>query len=198
MSRDVLDTYAKQAKKEGYPARSVYKLKELQEKFNLFSSKSKVLDLGCSPGSWSEFVLRKLRGGFLVGIDLNPVKISYNEKIALFIEGDIKDNLSFLKEKGPFDAVISDAAPKTTGNRIVDTGRSLELVEYIIEIAFETLKKKGNFVVKVFQGGDEKELENSLKPYFESVKRMRPKAVRKESFETYLIGLGFKGGEEAL
>lgn len=196
MSREVLDTYAKQAKKEGYPARSVYKLKELHEKFNLFSSKSKVLDLGCSPGSWSEYVLRNLKSGFLIGIDLNSVKISYDSTKATFIEGDIRANLSFLKEQGPFDAVISDAAPKTTGNRLVDTGRSLELVEMIIEIALETLVQKGNFVVKVFQGGDEKELENSLKPYFESVKRMRPKAVRRESFETYLVGLGFKGKKD--
>lgn len=196
MSREVLDTYAKQAKKEGYPARSVYKLKELQEKFNLFSPKSKVLDLGCSPGSWSEYVLRNLKGGFLIGIDLNPVKISYDESKAVFKEGDIRSYLSWLKEKGPFDSVISDAAPKTTGNRLVDTGRSLELVEMIIGIALETLKKKGNFAVKIFQGGDEKDLENSLKPYFESVKRVRPKAVRRESFETYLVGLGFKGKED--
>lgn len=195
MSREGLDTYALRAKKEGYPARSVYKLSEMQEKYSLFSPQSRVLDIGCAPGSWSAYVLRHLKQGFLVGIDLNPVTISYDKAKALFWEGDVLTFQDKLKELGDYEAVICDAAPKTTGNRIVDTGRSLALTQTVIEIALNVLKREGNFVVKIFQGGEEQALEAQIKPYFKTTRRVRPKAVRRESFEAYLIGLGFKGKE---
>ncbi|MBI9097170.1 MAG: RlmE family RNA methyltransferase, partial [Spirochaetaceae bacterium] len=96
-------------------------------------------------------------------------------------------------EKGPYDTILSDAAPATTGNRTIDTGRSYSLVERVIGLADPLLKKGGSMVLKIFQGGDEKELLDYMKTIFETVKIFKPKAVRKESFETYFIGISYKG-----
>ena len=111
------------------------------------------------------------------------------------MQGDVFDEktISFLAEKGPYDTILSDAARATTGNRTIDTGRSYSLVERIIGLADPLLKKGGSMVVKIFQGGDDRELFDYMKGIFGSVKTLKPKAVRKESFETYFIGLDYKG-----
>jgi 23S rRNA (uridine2552-2'-O)-methyltransferase len=188
--RDKPDFYAQKAKKEGYPARSVYKLQEIQDKFQLFKKGRKVLDVGCSPGSWSLWVLRKHSGlESLVGVDLKPVTLQPHPK-GQFLVGDVfsPQIQSQLTSAGPFDVIISDAAPNTTGNRTVDAGRSFSLCWEIIGLAESLLAAGGNFAIKVFQGGDEKELADRLKELFEEVKAFKPKSVRKDSFETYLVG----------
>ncbi len=190
------DFYTQKAKKEGYMARSVYKLEEIQNKTRLIKPGDTVLDVGASPGSWTQYVLRLLKGkGKVVGADLKPLGNFKAKGDLSFIQGDVfsEDITEQLKAHGPFDVIISDAAPSTSGNRLMDTRRSYDLVERIFEFSLKWLKPGGNFTVKVFQGGDEQEIFDRMKEEFDQVKRLKPKAVRKESFETYFIGLGRKG-----
>ncbi|MDC7226450.1 MAG: RlmE family RNA methyltransferase [Spirochaetales bacterium] len=197
--RSELDHYSLRAKKEGYPARSVYKLEELNSKFRIFNRNSRILDIGAAPGSWTLYCLRKTAKDSLVaGIDLKDLTISKNDARLFFIKGDFFDekNQSELLAKGPYDAVISDAAPATTGNRTVDAGRSFSLAAGIIGIAGLMLVPGGNLTIKIFQGGDEKELVGMLAEIFETAKIFKPKACRRESFETYIVGLNYKGSDE--
>ena len=193
--RSTPDHYTQRAKKEGYPARSVYKLEELNSKFGLFKKDAKILDIGAAPGSWTMYCLRNLgKNGLVAGIDLKDLTIDKSDPRLFFIQGDFFDeaNLEKLLEKGPYSAVISDAAPATTGNRTVDAGRSFSLAAGIIDLAGKLLAPGGNLAIKIFQGGDEKELSEMLSGRFESTKIFKPKACRKESFETYIAGLGFR------
>jgi len=210
------DHWSIKAQKEGYPARSVYKLKEMDEKFGLVKSARsafRVLDLGAAPGSWSLYILRKLplkadaleaSGAkppkpLLVSIDLAPLSRQYDEGLFdrpdfLFLQGDF--TLGEIRETvvshGPYNLVVSDAAPFTTGNRSVDTLRSLDLAETALRYAETTLAKGGNLAIKVFQGGDTGKLLKAIRGLFETGKSFKPQACRAESFETYYLGLGKK------
>lgn len=187
------DFYSQKAKKEGYMARSVYKLEEIQNKTRLIKSGDRVLDVGASPGSWTQYCLRLLKGkGAVIAADLKPLGDFRAKGELHFIQGDVfSDEVrGSLSELGPFDVIVSDAAPSTSGNRLMDTRRSYDLVEQILNFALIWLKPGGNFTVKVFQGGDESEIFDRMKSEFRQVKKLKPKAVRKESFEYYLIGLG--------
>jgi 23S rRNA (uridine2552-2'-O)-methyltransferase len=193
------DFYTQKAKKEGYMARSVYKLEEIQNKTRLIKPGNTILDIGASPGSWTQYALKLLKGyGRVVGADLKPLGKFKAKGDLWFIQGDVfSDEVAEeLASLGPFDVIISDAAPSTSGNRLMDTRRSFDLVERILNFALKWLKPGGNFTVKVFQGGDEQILFNRMKEEFGQVKRLKPKAVRKESFETYFIGLGRKDSTE--
>jgi len=194
VGREKPDFYALKAQKEGYPARSVYKLEEIQQKFGVLKKAGRVLDVGSSPGSWSLYTLKLLKGaGFVCGVDLTPPTPGAVPPNAFFFQGDIFDakTEATLNSHGPYDTILSDAAPLTTGNRTVDTGRSYNLCERVILLAEgPLLKHQGNLVIKIFQGGDEKILGDMMRKIFTQVKALRPQAVRKESFETYYIGLG--------
>jgi len=205
-----LDHFSLKAQKEGYPARSVYKLKEMDEKFGLLKHRGKApfkaLDLGAAPGSWSLYVLRKLAasgggddGKTLVAIDLAPLSRQYDRGLFdkpefLFIQGDftLDEVRQAILSSGPYNLVLSDAAPATTGNRSVDTLRSLALSEIVLDYAETTLAKGGNIALKVFQGGDTVALLKKMRGIFESAKSFKPQACRSESFETYYLGLGKK------
>ncbi|WP_147634176.1 SAM-dependent methyltransferase [Treponema pectinovorum] len=189
------DFWSQKAFSEGYPARSVYKLKEIDEKFHILKKNFTVLDLGAAPGSWTTFLLRFLgETGKVVSCDLNLLAKDVKADNLVFIQGDLTDNAirAAIKNEGPFDLVVCDAAPKTTGNRIVDTARSQALVKMAIYYAQTMLKSGGNFIVKVFQNGDQQSLLKSMKEIFESARGFKPVACRAESFETYLIGLNKK------
>lgn len=189
------DFWSRKAFSEGYPARSVYKLKEMDEKFGLLKKSSRVLDLGAAPGSWTTFVLRKLDGnGHVTAIDLSPLAKDVKGENLSFFQGDLYApaiRAEALK-LGPYDLVICDAAPATTGNRTIDTARSSGLVELAISYAEEMLLPGGNFVVKIFQGGDQQDFLKKLRTLFTSARGFKPEACRNESFETYLVGLGKK------
>lgn len=185
------DHYTLKAKKEGYPARSVYKLEEMDKKFGLIKPGIHIIDAGASPGSWTLYALRKLKGkGRVTSIDLKPLTLKPAPNLS-FWQGDLFGNetAEFLNKGGPYQLLISDAAPSTTGNRLVDTRRSLDLVEKIIQLAEIHVAQGGNLVIKIFMGGDEAEPFELMKKQYHTVKRLKPKAVRPESFETYLIGL---------
>jgi len=194
VGREKPDFYALKAQKEGYPARSVYKLEEIQQKFGVLKKGGRVMDVGSSPGSWSLYALKQLKGaGFVCGVDLTPPTLGEFPPNAFFFQGDIFDakTEATLASHGPYDTILSDAAPLTTGNRTVDTGRSYNLCERVILLAgTPLLKHQGNLVIKIFQGGDEKALGDMMRQLFTTVKALRPAAVRRESFETYYIGLG--------
>jgi 23S rRNA (uridine2552-2'-O)-methyltransferase len=193
------DHWSLKAQKEGYPARSVYKLKELDEKFGLLrrGDRFRALDLGAAPGSWSLYTLRKLGGrGFLAAVDLAPLSRQYGGGLFegdnfFFIRGDMTGAgvRDALLEKGPYQLVMSDAAPATTGNRSVDTLRSLALAEAALDYAEAGLLPGGNLAIKVFQGGGTAELLTRLRALFKTAKSCKPAACRGESFETYYLGL---------
>ena len=189
------DFWSQKAFSEGYPARSVYKLKEIDEKFGMLKKNYTVLDLGSAPGSWTTFLLRQMEGtGKVVSCDLNPLAKSVKGDNLVFIQGDLNapEIRSQIKENGPYDLVVCDAAPKTTGNRTVDTARSEQLVEMAVWYAQTMLKAGGKFAVKIFQNGDQQRILKSMREIFTSAKGFKPEACRSESFETYLIGINKK------
>ena len=192
--REIIDHWTLRARREGYPARSVYKLKEIDEKFGVLPPGGRILDLGASPGSWSLFALRKMGArGRVTAVDLNPLAAGGAAENLDFIRGDMTSPqiLDALDRAGPFDAVLSDAAPATTGNRTLDTARSELLVEGAIRIARRALPR-GALVVKIFQGTGRESLLRDMREIFDTARAFKPRATRRESFETYFVGLGKK------
>lgn len=190
---DKADFWAQKAKKEGYPARSVYKLMELDRKFRLLGKNVRVLDIGAAPGSWSMWVLKTLGGGgFLSSVDLQELAINPPADNFYFIQGDLYDPAvrAELAARGPYDLVLSDAAPATSGNRGLDTDRSESIVEAVLDYADEMLKPGGAVAVKLFIGGGQRELLDRMKSSYRSSRAFKPEACRTVSFETYLVGLG--------
>jgi 23S rRNA (uridine2552-2'-O)-methyltransferase len=187
------DHYTEKAREENWLARSVYKLEEIDKKYKLIRQGSRILDLGCYPGSWSQFCLRRAgQGGKIIGIDLQkPSRVSSPN--LRFIEADILglDPEVLSLDIGEIDLVISDLAPQTTGNKFSDTCMSMSLVEKALEIAIAVLKNGGNFVCKVFEGGDFKAFKDKASGHFDQIRILRPSAVRKKSREVYLIGMNF-------
>ena len=199
------DYWSLKARKEGYPARSVYKLIEIDEKFGLIKSgrPAKILDLGAAPGSWSLCLMRRLSAGkpgfSLVSADILPLSRQYDHGLFdnpdfFFVQGDFTqpEIREAILSRGPYSLIVSDAAPATTGNRSVDTLRSLDLAETVLDMAVSSLAVGGNFASKVFQGTDTAEFLKKIKSMFETGKSFKPQACRAESFETYFIGLGKK------
>ena len=219
------DYWQQKARQEGYPARSVYKLKEIDEKFALFKPPAqlkqtaiRVLDIGAAPGSWSLYVLRKiaaangaskaggagLKNAFLAAADLSPLSREFDSDSRnrglfdndnfFFIQGDVTDaeTREALVSKGPYNVIISDVAPSTTGNHIVDSARSLGLAETVLDYAESSLAPCGNLAVKVFQGSGIDALLKRMRTLFTTAKSFKPQACRGESVETYFIGLGKK------
>ncbi len=188
------DHYSQRAKKERFPARSVYKLKEIQKKYGLIKKGNKILDLGCAPGSWLLYAA-DLTGntGHVIGIDLVPVKIHVPSHVKIYT-GDIlsMDEAYFSSLGQDFNVVMSDMAPSTTGNRLVDSTRSFNLCQMALTVAQTTLKTGGSFVCKIFQGEDFKKFSDSVKAVFNKHKIFKPQSTRKVSNEIYIIGFGKK------
>lgn len=186
------DYYTKLARSFGYAARSVYKLKQMNERFRLIKAGSRILDLGAFPGSWSSYALEVLKGrGRVVGVDLQELKsISREKQNWQFIQGDIfsTELLERLIELGPFDLILSDTAPATSGNKTVDCECSLEIGKRALTIAESVLKKDGQLVIKIFQGGQEKQLLDQLRKKFVKARAFKPDASRKESKELFFLG----------
>jgi len=188
----VKDFYYYKAKREKYPARSVYKLEEIDRKYRLIKKGKRILDMGAAPGSWSKYCCSRVGDkGLVVAVDRGKVKIGeYNNMI--FIQQDVFSmDVARLKELTPFfDIVLSDLAPATTGIRNADQAKSLELAIRAFEIADQALAPGGHFVCKIFQGPDVKiNLLDKIRRSFEWVKTVKPKSTRKESFELYIVAL---------
>ena len=190
------DYWTKKAFKEGYPARSVYKLEEINKKFSLFSPSSLILDLGAAPGSWTSFLLKNLnQQAKIVSVDLKPLDNKIKDERLTFIQGDMTDKkiIAKIEENSPFDAVVCDVAPYTTGNKALDVVRQNDLAFIAMDYAKKMLKTNGAFVTKIFQGKEMNLLMKELKNDFETVRSFKPQACRKNSIETYIIGKNFKG-----
>ncbi|SIQ15732.1 23S rRNA Um-2552 2'-O-methyltransferase [Alkalispirochaeta americana] len=185
------DHLARKAQSQGYHARSVYKLEAIQKKHRLLSPGKKVLDLGAAPGSWTQYALEVAGAGHVLAVDLQEMALAG----ATCLQGDFTAPAlaEAISAWGPFQTVLSDAAPATTGNRLIDTGRSEALVESILDYLPQWLSSRGNFAAKIFQGGGEQALLGQLRQRFSSAALYRPEAVRRESFEAYLIGIGYGG-----
>ena len=197
MSYNPQDHFFRKAKEQNYAARSIFKLEEIDQKYKIIKQNDLILDLGSSPGSWSQYASKKIvPSGKIIGIDLNPVKPEVGKQLknAEFIVADIRDlNLKELfTEKGfghGFDLVMSDMAPKTTGIRMTDQARSMELCELALDAADKYLKKNGHFVCKFFHSDDFEKLRKMIKDRFGKVEAMKPDSTRKISKEIFLIGL---------
>lgn len=188
------DHYTRRAKKENFPARSVYKLEEIQQKYRLIKAGDAVLDLGCAPGSWLLYAAR-LTGehGRVVGIDLSLVQGQMPPNVRV-LTGDVLEMNPELRSAigADFNVVLSDMAPATTGNRIVDTARSFNLCQAALAIAQDLLLPGGMFVCKIFQGEDFKAFADMIKTLFSKQKIFKPQSSRKASREIFIIGMGKK------
>lgn len=197
--RTVKDFYYKKAKKDKYPARSVYKLEEALNKHKFIRRGDSVLDLGCCPGSWSLYASEVVgEKGIVVGADLQEVTASPRAGGSEIIW--LRQNImkpEFLEEvrkiRPSFKVLISDLAPRTTGNRWADHQQSMRLIRETLALASKLLNRNGHFYCKAFQGADFPDFVKEVKEQFTKVKIIKPKSSRIESREVFVLGMGFKG-----
>ena len=183
----------REAAAQGYRSRSAFKLKEINERLGLIKRGMTVVDLGAAPGGWCQ-VAAEYGATNIVGLDLLPMDA---------IPGVTFLQMDFMNDDAPealigaigggVDVLLTDMAPNTTGHRATDHLRIMGLAEAAFEFAGQVLKPGGSFVAKVFQGGTQGELLAMLKKDFTTVKHIKPPASRKESAESYVVGLGFRG-----
>jgi 23S rRNA (uridine2552-2'-O)-methyltransferase len=187
------DAFHQKAKREGFLARAVYKLEEIDSKHAVFKPGQRVLDLGCAPGSWLQYAGQRVgAAGALVGLDREPLRQAVPN--ARIVVGDVAtiDVAELRGELTGFDVVLSDMAPDTTGIRSLDQARSEALFERALDIALETLAPGGNFVGKLFMGPDFKPLCERVRAAFATQKSTKPVSSRQISIEQYVVGKGKK------
>jgi len=184
------DHYTRKARQEKYPARSVYKLKEIQARFRLMRAGDRVLDLGCAPGSWLLYAAEVVgTGGMALGIDLQPVALHLPVQARAMV-GDVLHGETLPGIDGErFTVLLSDMAPATSGNRVVDHARSLDLCEAALLLAERLLCPGGFFVCKIFQGEDFGAFTARVRAQFRSLQLFKPKSSRKASREIFVIGM---------
>ena len=195
LERQLSDPYVARAKRDGLRSRAAYKLTEIDDKYKVFKSGSRVVDLGAAPGGWSEIATKRVGAkGRIIALDILDMKpIPGVEFLHLdFLDNAAPDRLKELLG-GPADVVLSDMAANTTGHRQTDHLRIMALAEAAVQFAREVLAPGGVFLCKVLQGGTEANLLAELKRDFESVKHVKPPASRTDSAELYLLARGFRG-----
>ncbi len=199
----VNDPYVKLAQKEGYRARAAYKLKEIDEALGLVRPGQLVVDLGSTPGAWSQYLRRRLSpqgaavgalDGTILALDILPMEPIEG---VTFLQGDFREEsvlrqLEALVAGRPADLVVSDMAPNLSGIEVADAARIENLVELAVEFACAHLKPEGALVTKVFHGSGYSQLVKRFKDTFRVVKPIKPKASRDKSSETFLVGIGLK------
>jgi 23S rRNA (uridine2552-2'-O)-methyltransferase len=199
----VNDTYVKLAQKEGYRARAAYKLKEIDEQLSLIKPGNVVVDLGCAPGAWCQYLRRRMSpagaatgtlNGSIIGLDILPMDPVED---VTFIQGDFREEdvlaqLEAALQGRIVDVVVSDMAPNLTGIESTDATRIAHLIELAVDFAQKHLKDDGALVVKLFHGSGYSDLVNLFKSTFRVVKPIKPKASRDKSSETFLVGMGVK------
>ncbi len=202
----VNDPYVKLATKEGYRARAAYKLKEIDESLGLVRPGQLVVDLGSSPGAWSQYLRRRMSPGGAAAGELNGTIVSLDilpmEPIegVTFLQGDFREPELLAQVEAVLagrqaDLVVSDMAPNLSGIHSADAARVAHLIELAIDFARHHLKPEGALVAKVFHGSGYEELVRLFRANFRTVKPFKPKASRDKSAETFLVGLGLKGQE---
>ena len=192
--KKIKDHYFHKAKKDGYAARSAYKIEEIDKKYRIIRTGNKVLDLGSSPGSWLQYASRKVgKSGQVLGVDLQPIKISLPSHVKV-IKADIFEltDEDLKINEGQADVILSDMAPKTSGIRTTDVRRSFELNKKVLNLANDILCPEGSLLVKAFQGKLLDELCSEFRKMFAQVKLCKPKSSRSESVEIFILGTGKK------
>lgn len=203
LNEHVNDPYVKAAQKDGYRARAAYKLKEIDEHFGLIKPGHTVVDLGCAPGAWSQYLRRRLSpggaavgqlNGTIIGLDILPMEPIEG---VTFLQGDFRDEevlarLQQAVQGRPVDLVVSDMAPNLSGVESVDAVRIAHLIELAVDFALHHLKPDGALVVKLFHGSGYTQLLQLFRDSFRVVKPVKPKASRDKSSETFLVGIGLK------
>ncbi|MCC6387101.1 MAG: RlmE family RNA methyltransferase [Dehalococcoidia bacterium] len=201
MAYNPRDKWFLKAKEENFAARSVYKLEDIDRRYKILKPGMKVLDLGAAPGSWSQYASRVLgEKGRIVGIDLNTVEVDLPN--AVFLVADVRavDMGALMLKAGvspPFDVVMSDMAPLTTGIKLQDQERSFELCMFALAAADRFLKSGGTFIAKLFNSQETDVFRAELRTRFKRVEMVKPPATRSESRERFFVGLGFMGGAKA-
>lgn len=186
------DPFTKKARKENYEARSVYKLGEIDSREKIFKGVKSVLDLGASPGSWTQYCLERMPHGKIIAVDLKPLNFTHPQ--VTFLLGSIEDlDLAPSIAGGKVDMVISDMAPNTSGIPDRDVALSLELATLALNSCINFLKKGGTFVVKVFMGSGFEDYQKLLRSHFQHIRLLRPESTRKQSREIYFVAKEFKG-----
>lgn len=184
------DHWTRRARAEGWRSRAVYKLRELDRRDRLFRRGGRIVDLGAAPGGWSQYAARKVApGGRVVAVDVEPVEPLKGVEV---LQADIADPavIADLRRAldGPADAVLSDLAPKLSGNRDRDQAASMELADMALEAALGLLRPGGVFVTKLFQGAGFEEFVAKARASLRKARLRTPAASRKASRETYLVG----------
>ncbi|QNP49217.1 RlmE family RNA methyltransferase [Diaphorobacter aerolatus] len=203
LNEHIHDPYVKLAGKEGYRARAAYKLKEIDEQFHLIRPGQVVVDLGCTPGAWSQYLRRRMSpsgaavgelNGTIIGLDLLAMEPIEGVQ---YIQGDFREEsvLAQLQQAvggRPVDVVVSDMAPNLSGIDSTDAARISHLIELAVDFAVHHLKPDGALVVKLFHGSGYTQLVQLFRDTFKVVKPVKPKASRDKSSETFLVGIGLK------
>ena len=195
LDRQNRDSYTKQARKSHYRSRAVYKLQQMDEKYQLFRSGHQVIDLGAAPGSWSQYALERVgTSGKVIAVDILSMEPLAGVEV---IEGDFTEDEVYERclkasEGAKIDLVISDMAPNLSGIRDADQARSMYLVELVLEFATQVLDQDGILLVKCFQGAGIEQYQGQLRERFDKVMVQKPKASRAKSREFYMLAMGFQ------
>ncbi len=193
VNRQKNDQFVKKAKQLGYINRAAFKLEEIEQKYKIIEHSREILELGSSPGGWTQVILNYNLKTNITCFDLLDMKMN-NKRIAFYREDFLKYNFTNLKNK--FDLVLSDVAPNTTGHQSTDHLRISQLIYEVIDRLEIILKKQGSFIFKIWKGEEEKEIIKMLKKIFDKVEYFKPKSSRQESSEIFIISRGFRLHEE--
>ena len=193
VNRQKNDQFVKKAKQLGYINRAAFKLEEIEQKYKIIEQSREILELGSSPGGWTQVILNYNSKTNITCFDLLDMKMN-NQRIAFYREDFLKFNFTNLKNK--FDLVLSDVAPNTTGHQSTDHLRISQLIYEVIDRLEIILKKQGSFIFKIWKGEEEKEIIKMLKKIFDKVEYFKPKSSRQESSEIFIISRGFRFHEE--
>ena len=187
------DQFVKKAKQLGYVNRAAFKLEEIEQKYKIIENSKEILELGSSPGGWTQVILNYNTKSNVICFDLLDMKMN-NQNITFYREDFLKYDFSNLKSK--FDLVLSDVAPNTTGHQSTDHLRISQLIYEVIDRLKIILKNKGSFIFKIWKGEEEQEIIKKLKKNFDKVEYFKPKSSRQESSEIFIISRGFRLNEK--
>ncbi|HYJ07626.1 MAG TPA: RlmE family RNA methyltransferase [Polyangiaceae bacterium] len=179
------------ARAQGYPARSVFKLQEIDRRVRLLRAGQNVIDLGAAPGSWSLYASERVGPtGHVYAIDIKPLQHAFGPNVKV-LEGDaLSLDSAVLAEHAPYDVVLSDMAPNTSGSKLADQARSTELFLRALEVAIAHGKVGSHFAAKIFMSGDYKAAETEVRKAYTSVRTIRPEGTRQNSSEVFVVGMG--------
>ena len=193
INRQKNDQFVKKAKQLGYINRAAFKLEEIEYKYKIIKNSKQILELGSSPGGWTQVILNYNTKTKITCFDILDMKLN-NKNITFYREDFLKYDFTNLKNK--FDLVLSDVAPNTTGHQSTDHLKISQIIYEIIERLETVLKKRGSFIFKIWKGEEEKEIIKKLKNIFDKVEYFKPKSSRQESSEIFIVSKGFKLNEE--